>query len=244
MTHVVAGFPGRKESQKIVLMMDSVGADVIEMQIPFSDPVADGPTMMKCNELSLKRGFRVSQAFEMMKEMKDEVSAKLLFMTYFNIVFTHGIEDFCREAKQAGASGLIVPDMPVEEEKYNHFLELCAQYELDWIPVVSPITPQERIAQMSSYAGGFWYVVSRLGVTGASDTFSHSTQQQIKYIQKYSSLPISLAFGVSKKQHVQKIGSLVDMAVIGSAVQNIFLQEENDFEQNLREAELFLLSLR
>lgn len=244
MTHVVAGFPSIPESEQIVEMMDAAGADVVELQIPFSDPVADGPTMMRCNELSLKRGFQVSDAFSMASRLSKNVSAKLLFMTYFNIVYKKGVAEFCEEAKKSEMSGLIIPDMPIEEEPGEHLLRACQKNDLCWIPVVSPITPEERIKRLSEYGNGFWYVVSRTGVTGTQDNFSRSAEEQISCIRKYSNLPISLAFGVSKKEHVQEIGKTADMAVIGSAVQNIFLQQEQEFSKNLSQANHFLESLR
>jgi tryptophan synthase alpha chain len=243
MTHVVAGFPSITESEQIVEMMDKVGANVIELQIPFSDPVADGPTMMKCNELSLERGFRVSEAFAMAKRLSKKVSAKLLFMTYFNILFKKGIAEFCHEAKESGICGLIVPDMPIEEEPTEHLIEQCQKNDICWVPVVSPITPEKRIKRLAEVADEFWYVVSRTGVTGAQNDFSRSAEEQISLIRKSSDLPISLAFGVSKKEHIEEIGKTADMAVVGSAVQNIFLQDKNDFAQNLAEAQKYLKSL-
>lgn len=254
MTHVVAGFPSIKESQKIVEMMDTNGADVIEIQIPFSDPVADGPTMMRCNELSLERGFVVDNAFEMAKnltkdsssgeEASQKIMAPLLFMTYYNIVFQRGVEVFCKEAKEAGISGLIIPDIPIEEEKNEGFFATCRKHNLAWIPVVSPVTSEERIRELTKYANGFWYVVSRAGVTGAQENFSHAAEKQIQWIRMHSDLPVALAFGVSKKEHLQAIAKDADMAVIGSAVQNIFLQEENKFDKNLKQAEEFLCGVR
>lgn len=244
MTHVVAGFPSVEKSQKIVEMMDAQGADVIEIQIPFSDPVADGPTMMRCNELSLERDFVVNNAFEMAKNLTQKISAPLLFMTYYNIVFQRGVEKFCKEAKNAGIAGVIVPDMPIDEEKNEGFLAACKKNNLAWIPVVSPITDEKRIQELVKYADGFWYVVSRAGVTGTQETFSHAAEKQIQWIRRYSDLPVALAFGVSKKEHLEAIGKDANMAVIGSAIQNIFLQEENGFQENLEEAKEFLGSLR
>lgn len=244
MTHVVAGFPSLSESKEMVRMMNEIGADVIEIQIPFSDPVADGTTMMRCNEISLDRGFRVDDAFQMAKELSAEMSTPLLFMTYYNIVFQRGVERFCRETKEAGVQGVIVPDMPPEEEYTEHFLETCQKEGLCWIPVISPITPPERIALLAKYAGGFWYVVSRTGVTGARDDFSEAADEKIAEIRNVSDLPIALAFGVSTPEHVETIREKADMAVVGSAVQNIFLRDDRPFLKNLSEAEEFLRSLR
>lgn len=236
MTHVVAGFPDLEKSKEIVRMMDASGADVIEIQIPFSDPVADGPTMQKCNELALERGFRVTSAFAMAKELSAEIKAPLLFMTYYNIVFKYGVEKFCAAAQASGVRGLIVPDMPVDEEPHEHLLDKCKKYGLDWIPVVSPLTSEVRIKQLANHAGGFWYLVSRTGVTGVTDTFSDETKEQITNIKKYSKLPIAMAFGVSKPDHIRRIGQIAEMAVVGSYIQNIFLHDAIDFKDRLHEA--------
>lgn len=244
MTHVVAGFPGLRESSEIVNMMSENGADVIEIQIPFSDPVADGVTMQRCNELALEQGFHVNEAFETAYTLSQKLTQPLLFMTYYNIVFKRGVDVFCKDAKTAGVHGVIVPDMPFDEEHNEHFLQACRDYRLDWIPVVSPLTSEDRIQKLSEYAGGFWYVVSRTGVTGVRGDFSSSAEQTIQIIRKYSDLPVSLAFGVSKPEHLSKIGKIADMAVVGSAVQNIFLREEKLFGENLNDAAEFLKDLR
>ena len=241
MTHVVAGFPSKDESEDIVRMMARVGADAIEIQIPFSDPVADGPTMMECNEQSLARGFAVDDAFLMAKQLSAEKGIPpLFFMTYYNIVFQRGVKRFCKEAKEAGIFGLIVPDMPIDEEKHEGFLAACKDNHLAWIPVVSPITSCNRLSALSKYANGFWYVVSQSGVTGVRDRFSHAASSQIQWIREHSSLPIALAFGVSAKEHVRAVATDADMAVIGSAVQNFFLRSEHSFSCNLHDAEAFL----
>jgi len=242
MTHVVAGFPSIKESEEIVKMMDEV-VDIIEIQIPFSDPVADGKTMERCNEIALEQGFRVDDAFVMAKRLSKKVSTPLLFMTYYNIVYKRGVENFCREAKESGIVGLIVPDFPMEEEDRDHFFAQCKKYDLAPILVLSPSVTEERIIELSSYADGFWYAVSRSGTTGAKSTLSDNIFVQSKKIKKHSDLPIAFAFGVSQKSHLEKIAEAGDMAVVGSAVQNIFLQK-NSFDQNLQEAKTFLLSLR
>lgn len=243
MTHVVGGFPNLEESKEIVRMMDEV-TDVIEIQIPFSDPVADGPTMQRCNELAIERGFHVDDAFQMARELSGEISTPLLFMTYYNIVYKRGADRFCQEAKEAGVQGLIVPDMPLEEEANEHFFYSCKKHDLAPIFVLSPLTTAERIQQLSDYAEGFWYAVSRTGTTGAQESFSTSIAEQAETIRSVSNLPVAFAFGVSKPEHLEQIGAVGDMAVVGSAVQNVFLQEKRPFAERLKEAKTFLLNLR
>lgn len=244
MTHVVAGFPSVDESQQIVRMMGEVGADVIEIQIPFSDPVADGPTMQRCNELALQGGFRVEQAFTMAVELSREVKCPLLFMTYYNIIHKRGVAEFCAQAQKSGISGLIVPDMPIDEEPAEHLIEQCQKHGLAWIPVVSPLTDAGRVAALSKYASGFWYLVSRTGVTGVEQGFAPETGRQIAAIRAVSDLPIALAFGVSTPEHVAAIAQNAEMAVVGSLIQNFFLREGRPFGENLSEARDCLNNLR
>jgi tryptophan synthase alpha subunit len=244
MTHVVAGFPSLDDSKQIVRMMGEVGADLIEIQIPFSDPVADGPTMQRCNELALANGFRVREAFVMAEELQKEVSAPLLFMTYFNIIHQYGVQAFCERAARSGVGGLIVPDMPIDEEPAEHLIESCRAHGLAWIPVVSPLTTAERIKALAAHATGFWYLVSRSGVTGVEQGFAPETDRQIAGIRQYSDLPIALAFGVSTPEHVAAIVQKADLAVVGSLVQNFFLREGRSFGENLSEARDCLLHLR
>src|SRR5258708_193254 len=121
MTHVVVGYPSLEETVSIVKTMADAGVDFIELQIPFSDPLADGPTIMQACEKALENGTRVKDAFAVMRQLSREVGIRLLFMTYYNIVFRYGVEKFCKDAKDAGAAGLIVPDMPIDEEAEEHF---------------------------------------------------------------------------------------------------------------------------
>src|SRR6476469_9018067 len=130
MTHVVVGYPSIPATEHIVRIMDSLGVSYIELQIPISDPLADGPTIMKACEASLQNGTTVADAFSLAQKLSKEVKAQLLFMAYFNTVFTYGVEKFCADAKKAGIAGLIVPDMPLEEEDQEHFLKNCQKYNL------------------------------------------------------------------------------------------------------------------
>ncbi|QQS59671.1 tryptophan synthase subunit alpha [Candidatus Peregrinibacteria bacterium] len=160
MTHTIAGFPSFSESKEVVRMMDEVGADIIEIQIPFSDPVADGPTMMRCNEIAIDRGFRVENAFKMAQELSSEISTPLLFMTYYNIVFKRGVEKFCREAREVGIQGVIVPDMPPEEEKTEHFLEACQKKVCVGFPLFRPLLRQSALLFLHNMQVdfGMWFL--------------------------------------------------------------------------------------
>ena len=133
MTHVVIGYPSLETTESLVKTMEEAGVDFIELQIPFSDPLADGPTIMRACEKALENGIKVKDSFEVAKELSSGIKIPLLFMAYFNTVFRYGVEKFCKDAKNVGISGLIVPDLPIEEEKCEHFMKYCKKYDLNHI---------------------------------------------------------------------------------------------------------------
>ena len=167
MTHVIVGYSSLEETIMLVETMVASGVDVIELQIPFSDPLADGPTIMRACEESLANGTKVKDAFMVMKTVSGKVSIPLLFMAYYNTVFRYGVETFCKDAKTAGAAGLIVPDMPIDEEQEEHFMRYCKKYDLHNIHVISPASTDERLKKNAAVADGFVYCTARQGITGA-----------------------------------------------------------------------------
>jgi tryptophan synthase alpha chain len=221
MTHVVVGYPSLEETEKLILLMDKLGVDYIELQIPFSDPLADGPTIMKACETSLRNGTKVKDAFLLASRLSKKVKTPLLFMAYFNIVFAHGIEKFCKDAKAAGISGLIVPDFPLEEEQTEHFNEYLKKNGLLNIKVLSPASTEERIKMNAKVGTGFVYCTARQGITGTQKGFDVSIINYLKTVRKHFEIPIALGFGISKKEHIKQMEGLADMAVVGSAILDI-----------------------
>lgn len=228
MTHVVVGYPDLETTEKIVLTMAESGADFIELQIPFSDPLADGPTIMKACEESLRSGTKVADAFSLMAKLSKKVSIPLLFMGYFNTVFKyglpaggHGVEKFCRDARQAGASGLIIPDIPLEEESEENFIKYAKESGLYPIRVVSPASTEERLQKNAAVACGFVYCMARQGITGAKKDLDPSLIQYLTKVKKYFDVPLAVGFGISKKEHVQSLKGQADVAIVGSAIINI-----------------------
>jgi tryptophan synthase alpha chain len=241
MTHVVIGYPSIQETEELVLLMDKVGVDFIELQIPFSDPLADGPTIMKACEASLKNGTKVADAFNLAKKLSSKVKTPLLFMAYFNIVFAYGIEKFCRDSKDAGIKGLIVPDFPLEEEGTEHFNQCLEKYDLLNIKVLSPASTEERIKMNAKVGTGFVYCTARQGITGAEKGFDSSVINYLKTVRKYFDIPIALGFGISKKEHVKQMEGLADIAVVGSAILDIMNANPNSY---LNKVEGFLRDLK
>ena len=218
MTHVVIGYPTLDDTIKIVKLMAENGADFIELQIPFSDPLADGPTIMRACEQSLKNGTKVKDAFEIMKILSSQISTPLLFMAYYNTVFKFRVEQFCKYAKGAGAFGLIVPDMPIDEEGEEHFFKYCRKYNLTNIQVIAPASTDERLKKNAKIAQGFVYCTAHQGITGVKDNLDPSIISYLKRVRKFFSIPIAVGFGISKKEHIEQISPFADIAVIGSAI--------------------------
>lgn len=221
MTHVVVGYPSLIETIKLVKLMEKSGVDFVELQIPFSDPVADGPTIMKACEASLKNGTKVRDAFDIAKKLSKEVKIPLLFMAYYNTVFQYGTQKFCKDAKKAGISGLIVPDMPLEEESEEHFMKYCEQVGLNHIRVISPASTDDRLQKNSKVANGFVYFTARQGITGAKNTLDPKLISHLKKVRKVFKVPIAVGFGISRKEHIQAIAPYADIAIVGSAIIDI-----------------------
>ncbi len=235
MAHVVVGYPSSEETVTLVKTMADAGVSIVELQIPFSDPLADGPTIMKACEKSLDQGTKVKDAFTVMKKLSAAVSIPLLFMAYYNTVFNYGIEKFCRDAKIVGASGLIVPDMPIDEEGEEGFYAACKKYGLHTIQVVSPASTDARLKKNAEVANGFVYLTARQGTTGAKEVLDPKIITYLQKMKKYFSLPIAVGFGISKKEHIQMLEGKADIAIIGSAAIDVINNSPKDkVQENVR----------
>jgi len=234
MTHVIVGYPDLETTISLVKTMAENGVDIVELQIPFSDPLADGPTIMRACEKSLEQGTKVKDAFIAMERLTKEVSIPLLFMAYYNTVFVYGVEKFCHDAKAAGASGLIVPDMPLDEESEEHFFAACKKYDLHHIQVISPASTESRLKKNAEIANGFVYFTAKQGTTGAQDSLDPQLQSHLEKIKHYFDVPIAVGFGISSKEHVSMLEQNADIAVIGSKIINIVDNSAiNEREQNV-----------
>lgn len=244
MTHVVVGYPSLQVTVELIQLMENCGVDMVEIQIPFSDPLADGPTIMKACEQSLQKGTKVKDAFEVAKKLQEYVKIPLLFMCYYNTVFrypsvslkTSGVESFCRDAANVGISGLIVPDMPLDEEKEERFYFFANQYGLYTIQVVSPVSTEERLRKISKIANGFVYCTARQGITGARKELNTHLKRYLKIVKKYVKVPLAVGFGISQKEHVEALIGKADIAVIGSRLLDIIAKSGD----HKREVEHFL----
>jgi tryptophan synthase alpha chain len=221
MTHVVAGYPDLRTSMELVALMAEKGADLIEIQIPFSDPLADGPTIVRANHRALRNGIRPKDCFEMVRTLKGEVPVPLILMTYANIPFRMGIDRFAANAAEAGASGVILPDLPFGEKESRelaHFKRL----RIHLIPVLSPGMEDRRLQSILKRASGLLYLTLRVGTTGAVTDFDRAGLDFIQHVRKKTELPLAAGFGISSSEQLRILQDKVDAAVIGSHLINVF----------------------
>ena len=236
MTHIVLGYPSFEMNRQVVREMVENGVDCIEMQIPFSEPMADGPVILKANQSSIATGTKVADCMAFGKEMSETYDIPFLFMTYYNIIFKYGEMKFFNQAKECDIKGLIVPDLPPEEAA--DYLAAMARNDLAPIFIYSPSTTDERMAEIAQHAQGFVYCVARKGVTGAETAFSDEFGGYLSRCRRATDLPLALGFGVKDKADVDFLRGQVDIAVIGT--QTIRVMEEHgvgavkDFIQGLR----------
>lgn len=227
MTHIVAGYPDIESSKKIAYEMVSSGVDFIEIQIPFSDPMADGPTIMQANKLALDNAVTPKDSMQIMKELSSEVHIPLIFMSYFNIISNYGVEKFCKDAHEVGCSGLIIPDMPLEEEQNENLSKHASENDLINIRLLSPASTEQRIVKNIEIAEGFVYFAGRKGTTGAKTDVDSQLKQNIEKVKKYTDLPIAVGFGISTAENLRDVNKAgADIAVIGSAIINKYNEKK------------------
>lgn len=234
MTHLVVGYPTLEKTAELAKLMAQKGADIIELQIPFSDPLADGPTIMRACKKSLDNGTKVKDAFKLMHSLSSQIDIPFLFMTYFNIVFRYSVEKFCQDAKAVGASGLIVPDMPIDQETQEHFFYFCRKYRLHNIQVVSPVSTDVRLEKNAQIASGFIYCAARQGVTGAKSKLDPKLGLYLEKVKQFFTIPVASGFGIAKRKHIGKLASYADIAVVGSAIIDVVSRSNSkNFKANV-----------
>ena len=222
MTHIVLGYPSFDTNREVIRQMVANGVDCIEMQIPFSEPMADGPVIVRANQEAIKNGTRVADCLDFAAEMTASHDIPFLFMTYYNIIFKYGEKAFFEKAKACGIKGFIVPDLPPEEGE--SFLQLAAEYEIAPILIFAPTSTDERMRVLASHGQGFIYCVARRGVTGVKSVIGEEVVEYLGRCRQATSLPLAVGFGIQDRDDVRALIGKVDMAVIGS--QTIRLVDE------------------
>ena len=228
MTHVVVGYPTVKKTVDIVRAMERAGADFVELQIPFSDPLADGPTIQHACEAALAGGVHVSDAFAVARELSQSSELPLLFMAYFNTVYNYGVERFCADAAAAGISGLIIPDAPLEAAEHEGLMASCEAHHIYNIATFSPASTDERLRKNATKVGGFVYCMARQGVTGTSQAIESNLAQYLNRVRSNIAIPIAVGFGIASKERVNMIAPYCDILVVGSAIIDIVTESKPD----------------
>ena len=222
---ITCGDPDLETTAKIVREAVANGADLIELGIPFSDPTAEGPVIQGANIRALKGGVTTDKVFDLVRELRKDVTIPMVFMTYANVVFSYGGDKFISTCREIGINGLILPDLPYEEKE--EFLPLCRKYGVDLISLIAP-TSENRIAMIAKEADGFIYLVSSLGVTGTRSEINTDLKSIVDVIRQNSSVPCAIGFGISTPEQAKKMADIADGAIVGSAIIKIIEQYGKD----------------
>lgn len=238
MTHLVAGYPTLSDSEEYAITMAESGVNILEIQIPFSDPIADGPVIAEANIEALKNGATTQKCFDMIGRLNDKLDTPIVIMTYFNVVFRFGMEKFCKLALASGVASLIIPDYPFDEEKGNGLIAMCAKYHLNFVPVVSPNIKQDRLKSVLQHGSGFVYCVARKGTTGSKTIIGKDTADYLKRVRKLTKLPIGVGFGLSEKSQMNALEPYADIGIMGTAL--IKQYQNKSLSQGIKSIKQFL----
>lgn len=238
-TYITAGDPDRETSWALAKALLRAGADVLELGIPFSDPLMDGPILQASQFRALEAGTRTPQVLDMARRLRGETEAGLVLMTCYNLVHRYGLERFAQEAREAGVDGVLVTDLPPEEA--GEWEQKAWAEGLDTIYLVAPTTDDRRLRTIAAHARGFIYCLSRRGVTGVRETLPSDLPETVRRIRLVSTLPIAVGFGISRPEHVRQVVRLAEGAVVGSAIVRLLaeghpLEEIEAFARQLKEA--------
>ena len=214
--YITAGDPSLEATLEFVLALAEAGADVIELGVPFSDPLADGPTIQRASERALKAGTSLAGVMELVGRIRKSSEVPLVLFSYYNPILQMGLDKFARAAAEAGADGVLVTDLtPEEAEDYRRILRAQG---LDTVFLAAPTSSDERLKVISAASSGFLYLISRTGVTGAKDSLSEELPGLLRRVRQFTDLPVAVGFGISLPGHVSVLGGLADAAVVGSAL--------------------------
>lgn len=213
---ITAGDPDLEKTKELILALARIDSTVIELGVPFSDPMADGVVIQKASERALKNNFGIAEIFDLVKDVRKETQVPIILFSYFNPLLQYGLEKLCADAKDAGVDGFLVTDLVPEEAE--NFSNLLNKHDLDMIFLIAPTSSNERLKMVAERASGFIYAVSRTGVTGARETTSQSAEILVNRMRQFSDLPIAVGFGISTADQVAETWKYADAAVVGSAI--------------------------
>lgn len=231
--YFTAGFPKLEDTRPIMKALEEAGADIIEIGVPYSDPVADGPTIQESNKVALDNGMSLKKLFSQLEDMRSEISIPVILMGYLNPMMQYGIEAFCKKCHEVGVDGVIVPDLPIQQYQ-DEYKEIFDQYDLRNTFLISPQTSEKRIREIDEYSDGFIYMVSSHSITGAKTGI---TDAQMNYFQAVKSMelrsPRLIGFGISDRNSFMKASSYSNGAIIGSAFIKV-LQQAHNLEEEIK----------
>ncbi len=236
-----AGDPDLETTKKLVLTAAAEGADVVELGVPFSDPIADGPAIQAASTRALKAGTNLPKILEMVSEVRARTEVPIILMSYYNPLLRFGFDSFAVQASSCGVDGLIVPDLPLEESE--ELRSTIHKKNISMIPLVAPTTPQKRLGSILASARGFIYCVSLTGVTGARKNIAPGIPQYLTRVKKQSSYPVALGFGISTNEQAREAASWCDGVIVGSAVVNLVASYSGS-QDLLREVSRFIGGLK
>lgn len=225
---VTGGDPDLETTEKLIYAMEAAGADLIEIGVPFSDPIAEGAVIQEANERALLAGCTTDKLFELVAKVRKRVRIPMVFLTYINPIYTYGKDRFMSKCRETGIDGIIVPDLPFEEKE-----ELepdCNQYGIDLIPLIAP-TSRDRIKMISENARGFLYCVSSMGVTGVRSEIKTDINAMIRLVRESSKVPCAVGFGISTEEQAARFAAIADGAIVGSAIVRIVARYGRESEK-------------
>ncbi len=214
-TYITSGDPDLDTTLKLVLEMEKAGADIVELGIPYSDPLADGPVIQRATQRALKAGTNIDSIFDIVLKIREKTEIPLVFLVYFNTIHSYGIKMFLDKCQNSGVDGLIIPDLPLEERRELN--DIMKEYPIDLIALVAP-TSEDRIRKIVLDAEGFVYCISSNGVTGTRDRFEVDLSNFINKVKKYTTTPLAIGFGISNKESIKNLKELCDGLIVGSAI--------------------------
>lgn len=224
--YITAGFPDLERTEQIVALLADKGADLIELGIPFSDPIADGPTIQKASADALAAGTSMVKILDLVRRVRRRTEVPLLLFSAFNPLFHYGLTRIANDAKAAGADGFLVPDLPPEESA--EFETICRERDMPLIYLVAPTTPPERREMIARRARGFIYYISLRGVTGERASLAADLEKEVGELRRHTSLPVAVGFGISKPEHVRQVARFAEGIVVGSAIVKKIDELRND----------------
>ena len=217
--YITAGDPGINMTERIVLALESSGADIVELGIPFSDPVADGPTIQAASQRALAKGANLKKIFAMVRSLRRKCAMPIVFMTYYNPIFKFGVSAFFKACRTCGVDGVIIPDLPIEESLQA--VKLGAKNDVAVIFLIAPTTPIIRIKKIAARSKGFIYYVSLAGVTGARNRLPLKISDRVRLIKSVTAKPVAVGFGISNPAQARSIADTADGVIVGSAIVKI-----------------------